>query len=250
MNIVITDDYSGMSLTAARAAAEYINKNPGALLCFAAGATPTGMFEELIKMQELNKVDLASVFYAGLDEWVGLGYGDRGSCRQVMFDAYYTPAGIPEDRIHVFDGLDSDTQRQCRLMEKWVESRGGIGLTVLGIGMNGHIGFNEPNTPDREGCFTVPLDDTTKSVSVKYFGRQLPVEHGITIGWRMLKGAKNIILVSDGEKKAPIVKASLNGPMDSAVPASLMQDHPALTVIVDRGAALLLEPIGKEESRR
>lgn len=237
MNIIIADDYNGMSIKTAGLVAEFINKNPGALLCFAAGNTPAGMFEELIKMQKAKAVDLSSVFYAELDEWVGLGYNDRGSCRQVMFDTYYTPAGIPEEKIHIFDGLDSDTQKQCRLMEEWIESHGGIGLTVLGIGMNGHIGFNEPNAPGIKGCFTVPLDDVTKSVSIKYFDKQLPVQYGITIGWSTLKDAKNVVLIADGEKKAQIVEASLRGPIDSSVPASLMQDHPALTVIIDKGAA-------------
>lgn len=237
MNIIIADDYNGMSLKAAGVVAEFINKNPGALLCFAAGNTPAGMFEELIKMHKSKEVDLSSVYYAELDEWVGLGYSDRGSCCQVMFDNYYTPAGIPKEKIHIFDGLDKDTKTQCRLMEDWIAAHGGIGLTVLGIGMNGHIGFNEPYVPDTKGCFVVPLDNVTKSVSIKYFDRPLPVEYGITIGWSTLKDAKNVILIADGEKKAQIVEASLRGPMDPSVPASLMQDHPALTVIIDKGAA-------------
>ncbi len=240
MYTILSDNYNDMSLAAAQAAAAYINKNPGTLLCFAAGTTPMGMFKELIRMQESKAVDLSSVYYAGLDEWVGLGYSDNGSCSQVMLDNYYTPAGIPQEKIHIFDGLDNDTDKQCRLMEDWIKSHGGIGLTVLGIGMNGHIGFNEPNAPDINGCFTVPLDDITKTVSVKYFDRQLPVEYGITIGWRMLKDAKKVVLIADGEKKQQIVKASLYGAIDKSVPASLMQNHPALTVIIDKGAGSLL----------
>lgn len=236
MNTIISENYTGMSMEAANVAAEYINSHPGALICFAAGATPMGMLEELIKMQESKAVDLSSAYYAELDEWIGLGYNDKGSCCQVMLDVFYTPAGIPEDRFHLFDGLDRNTDRQCKLMEDWIKSFGGIGLTVLGIGMNGHIGFNEPNPPDVNGCYAMPLDNITKAVSVKYFDRQQPVEYGITIGWRMLKDAEKVILIADGEKKKQIVKTSLSGPIDPSVPASLMQDHPALTVIVDRGA--------------
>lgn len=243
MKKIIAEDYCQMSLTAAKCVAEYVNLNPDSLLCFAAGNTPMGMFENLINMQKKGMVDLSTVFYAELDEWVGLGYDDQGSCRQVMFDNYYSPAGIPEDRIHIFDGLDSNSDRQCRQMEKWIFSHGGIGLTVLGIGMNGHIGFNEPNAPDTNACFTVKLDEVTKAVSVKYFNKSLPVEFGITIGWSMLKSAKNIILIADGKKKAPIVKASLERPETVNIPASLMQDHPKLIVILDKGAASELEGI-------
>ncbi len=240
MNIIIAEDYKEMSHMAASAVAAYINQNPGALLCLAAGTTPMGTFEALIEIQKAGKVDLTSVFYAGLDEWVGLGYQDKGSCCQVMFDAYYTPAGIHPERVHIFDGIDNDTETQCRLMEDWINTHGGIGLTVLGIGMNGHIGFNEPYAPDINSCFTIPLDDTTKLVSIKYFDRQQSVEYGITIGWRMLKDAKNVLLLADGEKKAQIVQLSLCGQMDPSVPASLMYDHPALTVIADKGAVLML----------
>lgn len=237
MNIFIESDYNGISFNASKTAAEYINNNPGALLCFAAGDTPLGMFEKLIEMQRKKEVDLSSVFYAELDEWLGLGYQDKGSCRQVMADNYYLPAGIPEERINVFDGLDDDTGAQCRQMEKWIELHGGIGLAVLGIGLNGHIGFNEPNTPETKGCFTVQLDDVTKAVSKKYFGRTMDIEQGITIGHSTLKDAKRLILLASGAKKAHILSTALNGKKDPLIPASLLQHHPDLTVIVDKPAA-------------
>lgn len=241
MVTIIGANYQEMSLFAAQNVAMFINENPGRLLCFAAGTTPMGMFEKLIQMQNEKLVDLSSVYYAELDEWVGLGYEDTGSCSQVMADNYYIPAGIPEERLHIFDGLDTDTEKQCNLMEEWINNHGGLGLAVLGIGMNGHIGFNEPKTTGVYGCFTVELDDVTKKVSVKYFSKTLPVEFGITIGWKMLKSANQVILIADGEKKAPIVKASLEGAITDKVPASLMQNHTNLMVILDKGSASELQ---------
>jgi len=241
MVIIIGENYEEMSLLAAQNVAAYINENPGKLLCFAAGTTPMGMFAKLIQMQNENLVNLSSVYYAELDEWVGLGYEDTGSCSQVMADNYYTPAGIPKERLHIFDGLDTDTKKQCNLMEEWIKKHGGLGLTVLGIGMNGHIGFNEPKAPDTYGCFTVALDDVTKKVSIKYFNKALPVEFGITIGWNMLKSANQVIFIADGEKKAPIVKASVEGAITDKVPASLLQNHANLTVILDKGSAAELQ---------
>jgi glucosamine-6-phosphate deaminase len=237
LEIIIEADYKSLSSQAARRAAAFIRANPESLLCFAAGDTPLGMFEELLKMQKQNKVNLSSVFYAGLDEWLGLGYQDKGSCRQVMFDNYYTPAGIPAGRIAVFDGMDKDAAAQCRKMEQWIALRGGIGLAVLGIGLNGHIGFNEPNAPVEEGCFTVELDEVTKTVSKKYFNKTLPVQRGVTIGWKTLSGAKKIILLASGAKKAHIVEAAFTCEKNPAVPASLLQDHPDFTVILDKPAA-------------
>ncbi|MEI6578355.1 MAG: glucosamine-6-phosphate deaminase [Eubacteriales bacterium] len=237
MNIYVESGYNAVSLKAAKAAAEYINNNPRSLLCFAAGDTPLGMFKKLIEMQRKKEVDLSSVFYAELDEWLGLGYQDKGSCRQVMADNYYLPAGIPEGRINIFDGLSDDTVAQCRQMEEWIEMHRGIGLAVLGIGLNGHIGFNEPNAPETKGCFTVPLDEITKAVSTKYFGRITAVEQGITIGWSTLNDSKKLILLASGAKKAHILNVALNGKKDPLIPASLLRDHSDLTAIADKPAA-------------
>ncbi len=238
MNITVEPDYEGVSLKAAKAVADYINIHPEALLCFAAGDTPLGMFKNLIEMQRRKEVNLTSVFYAELDEWQGLGYRDKGSCRQVMADNYYLPAGIPEKRINIFDGLDNETGAQCRKMERWIKLHGGIGLAVLGIGLNGHIGFNEPNSPETKGCFNVQLDEVTKAVSKKYFGRKMSVERGITIGWSTLKDSEQLILLASGEKKAHILKTAFNGKKDPVIPASLLQDHSDLTVIIDKNAAI------------
>jgi len=209
MRIAIAEDYDELSEMAAHATAEYINNNPETLICLAAGDTPLGMLEILVDMHRHKEVDLSTVYYAGLDEWVGLGPEDIGSCAKVMSDAFYNPAGIPKDRIHVFDGLDKDIDKQCRSMEAWISHHGGIGFTLLGIGMNGHIGFNEPGTPDTKGCFSVKLDNTTKTVSAKYFGKSRPVSTGMTIGWRTLLDAQTGIIMASGELKAPIVKAAV-----------------------------------------
>jgi len=234
MVTIVADSYEHMSSTAAEMAAGYINANKGALLCFAAGETPKGMFRALIAMQREGAVNLSDVFYAGLDEWAGLGYNDAGSCAQVMNDEFYAPAMIDPDRVHVFDGLDRDMQAQCHAMEGWIDGRGGIGLAVLGVGMNGHIGFNEPGAPDIPGCFTVRLDDTTKRVSSKYFGRERAVEEGITISWRTLKLARRVILMASGGGKADVVRAMLARPNDPSLPASLLLGHPGLTILIDR----------------
>ena len=240
MKIITAKDYCELSLLAAQKTADYINANPGSLICFPAGDTPLGMYAELVAMQKRGEVDLMSVWYAQLDEWVGLGPGDTGSCIRVMADAFFVPACISRTRVKLFNGLDPDLERQCREMEDWLASHGGIGYAVLGVGMNGHIGFNEPGTPDTEGCIIVKLDDTTKTVSKKYFGKEMPVTTGLTIGWRTLLDARSVVFMAGGATKAPIIKDALEGPVTTRLPASLFQNHRDITVMLDKDAASLL----------
>jgi len=240
MEIKIHPTHEELSCATAIKIAHHIGRNPNTLLCLAAGDTPLQMLAELVKMQNRGEVDLSSVWYAQLDEWVGLGINDKGSCIQVMTDGFFAPANIPAERICFFDGLADDMNRECRKMEDWIAKHGGIGLVVLGVGMNGHIGFNEPGTPDTPGCIVVPLDDTTKTVSKKYFDKALPITEGVTIGWRTLLDANTAVLMASGIKKAPIMRAALEGSVTTDVPASVFQDHKNVTVMLDKEAARML----------
>ncbi|MCL1909737.1 MAG: glucosamine-6-phosphate deaminase [Kiritimatiellaeota bacterium] len=237
MQTFVAEDYRTLSVETAKLIAEYVRANSGALLCLAAGDTPLGAFAELVKMQDAGEVDLSSVYYAGLDEWVGLGYEDKGSCKQVMSDNFYTPAHIPRERIHVFDGLNNP-ENECEKMNAWLDARGGIGLTLLGVGMNGHVGFNEPHGPSfADGALVVPLDETTKSVGAKYFNKPTPVKYGITISLAALRNARKILVMASGAKKVRIVRKAFYEPPTPEVPASLLQGHPDLTLLLDEAAA-------------
>jgi len=237
MNIQIFKNEKDMGNSIAQAIAAIIKQNPGRLICFAAGDTPLGMLRELLVLQDNGFCDLRTMYYAGLDEWVGLGYEDKGSCVQVMKDTFYIPAGIPTDHIGLFDGLSKDLDHECRKMDRWIKLHGGIFLSVLGVGMNGHIGFNEPFTPDNEGCFSVGLDETTKAVSEKYFGKRIPVVTGITIGWRTLIESEHLFVMASGSKKASIIKKAFTEKPSIAVPASLTKHNKNLIVALDKDAA-------------
>ena len=236
MKTTIAGDYGELSGITAGRIASYIRENRNSLLCLAAGDTPLGAFAELVKMQSSGKVNLSDVYYAGLDEWIGLGPDDKGSCYQVMRDSFYNPAGIPREHIHVFDGL-ADPADECGAMNKWLADRGPIGLTLLGVGMNGHIGFNEPGVRETDGAIIVPLDETTKSVSVKYFGKTRPVTTGITQGLSALLKADTVLIMASGKRKAALVKKALYGEKTAMFPASMLRDHPNLTLLLDREAA-------------
>mgnify|MGYP000884869884 CR=1 FL=1 len=240
MEIVVQSDAGALAEAVALRAAEFINRNPGALVCLAAGDTPLAAYRHMIRLQEAGKVNLSSVYYVGLDEWVGLGRETRGSCLQVMFDGYYDPAGIPAERIVAWNGLNGDVDAEIGRVTSWIRARGGIDFTILGIGMNGHVGFNEPGTGLPEGCIRVTLDETTKRVSAKYFDAPLPVRFGEGVGAGELKKAREILLMASGAHKAPIVARVAKGAPDAAVPASLFSDHPSITLMLDETAAQAL----------
>lgn len=216
--------------------AKFIRGNPQSLLCLAAGDTPLGMYKRLVELQHQGEVDLNSVYYVGLDEWVGIGYETKGSCMQVMMDGFYGPAQIRPENMRVFNGLAENMEEECAQVEQWVADHGGIGMTLLGIGMNGHVGFNEPYTDPQKSIVLHDLDNVTEQVGKKYFdGKSCPTQ-GVTIGIRLLSGAKQVCLVASGAKKAPILRKSLMEDPTVAVPASLMQLHEQLTVIMDQEA--------------
>jgi len=236
LELKVLDSYKELSVYAAMAAAEYINENPGTLLCFAAGDTPLGMFEYLVSMQKEGLVDLNSVYYVGLDEWVGLGYEDKGSCVQVMRDCFYGPAGIAPERMRIFDGM-SDLTLESEQVAAWIAGHGGIGFTMLGIGLNGHVGFNEPDSKIEGICGVVPLDQMSKSISIKYFGQVRSVEYGVTVSTDTLFSAARVLILASGENKADILKKVMKKENAAEIPAARFCSHPCVTFAVDKAAA-------------
>lgn len=238
---IILPDINNLASAVAEATVTWINEHPGGLVCLAAGNTPLLAYQRLIELQDEGKVNLSSVYYAGLDEWVGLGPKDTGSCAQVMTDRFYGPAKIPADHMHVFSGL-SNPQQELNAMDQWIFERGGIGFTLLGVGLNGHIGFNEPAAPDQDGCILVDLDHVTQVVSKKYFGRPREISQGISISARTLMKAKTIFLMASGELKREIVSKICQDNPDPAIPAARLIGHPGLTIYLDFDAAADIQP--------
>jgi glucosamine-6-phosphate isomerase len=225
VDVKISESHEAMSYHAASQVAAYVRARESALICFAGGDTPLRTYQILIEMQKKGRVNLKDSYYVSLDEWVGLGYADKGSCQQMMRDGFYSPAGISESHICLFDGLSGDMSEECEKVEAFIRRFGGIGLAILGIGMNGHIGFNEPNGSDREGCFVIELHEVTKRVGQKYFPNGVPLSKGITIGYKTLEKADEVIYVAGGEKKNEIVKLILNSQPNPEVPATMLKNH-------------------------
>ena len=235
MRIVVKDNYEEMAASCAEFICAYIDANPGRLLCFAAGDTPLGILGKLIETQKSGKVNLSTMYYAGLDEWVGLGYEDKGSCRQIMADSFYNPAKIPGERLRVFDGkADADFENAAVL--DFINAKGGIGLAMLGIGMNGHIGFNEPGAKDNFEGGKVLLSENSRMVGQKYFDKTQNLEYGVTLGIKTLAASETVILIASGETKADIIAHALKTNNDPNLPASYLTNHPNYHVFLDKAA--------------
>lgn len=237
MEIRICENYEEMSLQTAAFIADYVNRKPEAVLCFPAGETPAGTFRRLVEWAREGKVDFSRCSFIGLDEWAGLDRFDDGSCQGFLYDKLFTPLSIPEDNIHFFDACADDLELECKRMDGIIAAKGGIDLMYVGLGMNGHIGLNEPGADLDSYSRVVELDAVTKSVGQKYFAKPTKLDKGITLGMKHLLEAETVLLAASGVKKAAIVKEVVRGEPTNRVPGSIMQLHANGYLYLDREAA-------------
>jgi galactosamine-6-phosphate isomerase len=150
------------------------------------------------------------------------------------------PLQIEDSRYHLFNGMSSNLDEECSKMDKYIEEHGGIDMMVVGIGMNGHIGFNEPGSNFDAKSHVVPLDEITSSVGQKYFSQPMKLEYGITLGFHHLLSTKKVYLIANGAAKAEVIQKAVEGEVTTAFPASVMQLHKTGYILVDEAAASLL----------
>lgn len=233
-------DYDDLSQHTAGYIAQVINQKPNALLCLASGDTPIETYHRLVALVQAGRVDISQCTFVGLDEWVGFGPDDVGSCSYYVYRDLFRPLALRADQVHVFDAKASDLAAECSRIDTLIESRGGLDLLLVGMGMNGHIALNEPGTPFDLGCHVVELAESTKTVGQKYFAQTTTLTQGITLGLRHLTEARDVILLVSGTKKAPTLREALMGPVSVQLPASIVQNRPNVHVWVDEAAGSLL----------
>jgi len=239
MKLIITD-----AKTAAEQAAdiyvELLNNKPNAILGLATGSTPLGLYACLAERNRAGKLSFKDATSFNLDEYVGLEPTHDQSYRYFMEKNLFEHIDLPLERTHVPSGLDVSGDALDGY-DAAIEAAGGIDLQLLGLGGNGHIGFNEPNTPFELGTHVVELTERTREDNARFFASidEVPT-HAATMGVKTVMHAKAIILMAFGKNKAEAVKASFGGPVTPAVPASVLQLHPNVTVFVDEEAASLL----------
>jgi len=239
MNISVVDHYQALSV----AGAEYIRRatvdRPDARLLLATGNTPIGMYRELAQSYARGEWDTSRLVVFQLDEYVGVDKADARSLYGWLEREFLTPCGIDPERVVPLFGDVRDLGEACQAFDRAVEEHGGIDISVLGLGPNGHLGFNEPgSTP---GCPTRVVTLTEESVesNAAYWGsRDLVPRSAITAGMTAILSSRQTLLVASGVRKSAILARSLNGPIGPEVPASFLQTIANVDILVDREAAV------------
>lgn len=241
MQLIQHATYEDVSKAAAREIAALIREKPEAVLGLATGSTPLGMYEELIRIHREEGLDLSQVTTFNLDEYYGLDRDHEQSYYQFMQEHFFQHVNIPQAQIHIPDGNPDDVDSYCREYEDMVRQAGGIDLQVLGIGTNGHIGFNEPADELIPHTHLTELASSTVEANARFFSRIEDVpRHAITMGMSTIMQAKRIMLLATGKTKAPIVKQLMTPSITTRVPASLLWLHGQVQVYVDEAAAAQL----------
>lgn len=240
MELKIFDTYEILSAAAAGLIVDTVKKKHNAVLCFASGDTPKRAYELVAEIAKKENVDFGKCIFFGLDEWLGVPPHNPGSCHYFLQQYLIKPLGLHSAQVHLFDGLAIDAEIECEKMNQLIADKG-IDFMLVGVGLNGHIGFNEPGTDVGSVAHVSELDTITLTVGQKYFADAMPANKGITIGLRQVMASGNLVMMANGKKKAPIVKQAVDGEITNGFPASLLRQHPNSMLMVDKEAAFELK---------
>lgn len=237
----IYKDYHTLSLHAASEIIDLLTNKPEAVLCLASGDTPRLMCKLMTERAIKEKVDFSRCTFIGLDEWVGIPPENEGSCHFFFQTQVFKPLNISSSQVHLFNALSENPVQECLVMDKTIHEKGGIDLMIVGVGMNGHIGFNEPGTSFYNYSHVIDLDSTTTTVGQKYFSQPVPLKQGITLGLKHLMESKKAIVLANGLKKAAIIKKVMEEKINNQIPASIIRLHSLGILMIDEEAASLLK---------
>ncbi len=240
MELKIYQDYHALSEATASEIIDLVKNKPDAVLCLASGDTPRLTCQLFAEKALQQKTDLSRITFIGLDEWVGVPPENEGSCHYFFQHEVFEPLHFSANQINLFNAMSANLEKECQKMDKVIAEKGGIDLMIVGIGMNGHIGFNEPGVSFDNYSHVIELDDTTLTVGQKYFKTAVSLEKGITLGLKHLQESKKVILIANGTKKAGVIKKTVEEKVSNSFPASIMQKHSNGFVMIDEEAAGLL----------
>ncbi|MFC5648090.1 6-phosphogluconolactonase [Paenibacillus solisilvae] len=237
MELIIVEDYKELSRTAAEWAKKLVADNPHAVLIPAMGNTPMGMYEELTAMRKTGALDTTGLRIFQLDGYLGLEPDDKRSLVGWLRRSVLEPWGIDDERTVLLQEDGEDVEAVCRSYDRRIHEAGGVDIAILGLGPNGHLGFNEPPSTAASPTREVPLSaESIRSNAVYWGGEENVPRSSITAGMDILLSARHILLLVSGENKRDILKQTLQGPVTELVPSSLLQTHPNVTIIADQSA--------------
>jgi glucosamine-6-phosphate deaminase len=238
VEIIIQPTSDDASMIAARHVARLVRDKPDAVLGLATGSTPLMMYHELVRMHEQQGLDFSGVTTFNLDEYVGLPAEHPASYHAFMWKHFFGKVNVRPERVHIPDGLASHIPAFCRQYEEAIRTAGGIDLQVLGIGSDGHIGFNEPSSSLASRTRIKTLTAETRRDNAEAFGSADKVPfHVITMGVGTIMDTREVIILAFGDKKANAIAAAVEGPITAMNPASILQMHPVARCIIDEAAA-------------
>lgn len=245
MEVIIQSTAEKAALLVARIVERELRANPQLVLGLATGSTMEAVYRVLVRMHRDQGLDFSLCRTFNLDEYVGLGPDDPHSYRYYMNRNLFSQVNIDLRNTHVPDGLARDLDGECRRYEEAIRRAGGVDLQLLGIGRDGHIGFNEPLSALRSRTRVKALSPATIAQNVRYFGgdRSLMPKRAITMGVGTILECRRCLLLATGEEKAEVIAKAVEGPICSMVSASALQLHPRCTVVLDSAASLKLREV-------
>lgn len=237
MRIIQANDYDHLSELAANYLIDKIQTNPAIVLGLATGGTPLGTYKRLIKDHELYGTSYKNVTTYNLDEYVGFLPENPNSYHAFMYDNLFEKVDISTENVHLPNGSAVDLVEECKDYEARIEGAGGIDVQLLGMGSNGHIGFNEPGTSFQSTTQIVELAPSTREANARFFGdiREVP-NQAITMGIATIMKSKEILLLVSGESKNEAMRKLVEGEVDESFPASVLNNHSHVTIIADKKA--------------
>jgi len=241
MNIIVLEDFDALSEQAAQMVEEQITKNSHAVLGLSTGSTPLGLYEYLIKGFKAGKTTYQNVTAFNLDEYLGLEKDHPNSYHTFMNERLINHIDIKQENTYIPNGVSASMEQECKHYEELLDTLGPIDLQILGIGTNGHIGFNEPGTSPLSTTHIVNLDETTRESNARFFksNEEIP-KHAITMGISSILKSRQIVVLAAGEKKAHVVKKLLSKEVHESFPASWLWHHDNVTLLVDHEAYQLV----------
>ena len=237
MQIIKAKDYKDMSRKAANIISAQILMKPDCVLGLATGSTPIGTYEQLVEWYLKGDLDFRSVTSFNLDEYVGLSHTSDQSYYYYMHQYLFNRVNIQEENTHVLSGINEDAENECGGYDRLIAASGGIDLQLLGLGHDGHIGFNEPGSAFEKQTHKVMLQEGTVKANSRFFGSFDAVpKAAYTMGIRSIMQAKKILIIVSGADKADIACKAFTGPIQPDIPASILQLHNDVVIVGDEAA--------------
>jgi glucosamine-6-phosphate deaminase len=241
MRVLRVERYEDIGKAAAEVVIDAWKQHPRLVLGLATGMTPIGFYRVLVERFRQELLDFSGITTFNLDEYFPIPRNHPQSFTRFMREHFFQHVNIPASRIHILNGEAFDPEEECRQYEQSISDAGGIDIQILGIGHNGHIGFNEPETAFDSRTHLVALTESTIRANSRFFHDPSAMpRHALTMGIQTIMQSRKILLLAAGEGKAEAVQRALLGPVTESMPASILQRHPDVTIILDGGAASLL----------